>query len=71
MTERIRPNCIYRWNKPDGDSLFVYVTRNENGHCVVSPLDLVLDINQNVDVAAVDLESVYERPIPVEAFSDS
>lgn len=70
MSERIKVGCIYRWNKPEGEQLFVYVTSSVDGKCVVSPIDLVLDANQNHDVSAVDLESIHERPIPLDLFLD-
>lgn len=68
--DEIKPGCIYRWNKPSGALMFVYVNTNEDGKCDVSPVDLVLDVNQHENVSAAELESLQLQPIPLDLFSD-
>lgn len=68
--DEIKPGCIYCWSKANGERVFVYVNTNEDGKCDVSPVDLVLDVNQHESVSAAELESLQMRPIPLDLFSD-
>ena len=66
----LRTGGVFRWNKPDGESLYVYVNSCVGGTCDVSLLTLMLDENSHETAAVEQLESLYSRPIKLEEFAD-